>query len=153
MSELLNRLLSKCEPDPNSGCWLWTAGLTTNGYGSTMIRVQGKQYARRAHRLSYELHCGEIPDGMFVCHKCDTPACINPDHLFLGSPKDNVVDMIQKGRRATFVLPPRGAQLSAEVRADLLKREMSSRAYAEKYSMPAATVRSVWRLDQRRSAA
>lgn len=87
------RLLSAIEMDPNSGCWLWTKALD-HGYGR--IRVNGKD--ARAHRASYKIFRGEIPIGMFVCHKCDTPACVNPDHLFLGYAKENHLDMENKGR-------------------------------------------------------
>lgn len=64
------------------------------GYGqfNTSIKLV------RAHRFSYELHFGKIPQGMFVCHKCDIPNCVNPEHLFLGTPKDNTQDCIRKGR-------------------------------------------------------
>lgn len=78
-------------PEPNTGCWLWTAGWDRYGYGMLAGNV-------KAHRRSYELHVGEIPAGLCVCHKCDTPACVNPDHLFLGSNRDNVADMRAKGR-------------------------------------------------------
>lgn len=74
-------------------CWLWT-GINTDRYGK--LKISGKMVL--AHRYSYELHFGTIPDGLFVLHKCDTPACVNPDHLFLGTKQDNAADREQKGR-------------------------------------------------------
>lgn len=81
-------------PEPNSGCWLWTGGLISTGYGK--MRHKGKM--QRAHRVSYELHRGPIPTGMKVCHRCDVPTCVNPDHLFLGTDMDNAQDREAKGR-------------------------------------------------------
>jgi hypothetical protein len=82
---------------PNlSGCWIWNSKnpeLYRYGLGA---RLNGKQMG--AHRLSYLLHHGEIPNGMLVCHRCDVGMCVNPDHLFLGSGKDNMLDAKNKGR-------------------------------------------------------
>lgn len=93
------RLLDKCVPEPNSGCWLWTASSTkhpTHPYG--MIGFKGK--VRIAHRVAYECWVGPIPQGMHVCHKCDVTLCINPDHLFAGTRLDNMRDASIKGRAA-----------------------------------------------------
>ena len=73
------------------GCLLWQGSLTYGGYGRFDSR-------RTAHRVSWELANGAIPTGKLVLHRCDTPACVNPQHLFLGTPSDNAIDMMKKGR-------------------------------------------------------
>lgn len=83
--------------EKSAGCWLWTGLVDKDGYGR--IRVNGRQ--TRTHRLSYEMHFETIPDGMAVCHRCDTPACVRPDHLFLGTAGDNNEDRRRKGRSAS----------------------------------------------------
>lgn len=80
--------------DRSSECWTWTAVKNHWGYGRIM--VQGK--ARAAHRVSYLISNGPVPAGMCVLHTCDNPPCVNPSHLFLGTLKDNMLDMVRKGR-------------------------------------------------------
>lgn len=90
--ELKERLLGKIKIDTN-GCWNWTGALR-GGYGC--VSINKKLFA--AHRLSYEVYISLITDNLFVCHKCDNPKCINPNHLFLGTHKDNMKDAFDKGR-------------------------------------------------------
>jgi len=92
------------------GCWLWTAAKAEFGYGVIGLGGRGTGLIR-AHRASWELAHGAIPDGMFLLHRCDVPACVNPAHLFLGTLADNAHDAIAKGRA---VDPPRNPHLRGE---------------------------------------
>lgn len=89
---LLERFEEKILITPS--CWIWTAQKKTKGYG--VIGVAGK--TKTASRVSYELYVGEIPNGLFVLHRCDNPSFVNPDHLFLGTAADNAADRDAKGR-------------------------------------------------------
>ena len=90
----LERLLKNVQYEPNTGCWIREKSHTE--FGHALIKYGDKLIY--AHRLSWMIHKGDIPQGLCVLHKCDMPACINPDHLFIGTLKDNTQDMIKKGR-------------------------------------------------------
>jgi hypothetical protein len=91
----LDRFNAAIEKQGDDGCWLWTKRSTTS-YGYGQLWEGRKRW--EAHRLSWTIHRGPIPAGMCVCHRCDVPQCVNPDHLFLGNQRDNLRDMLLKGR-------------------------------------------------------
>jgi hypothetical protein len=96
LEKLRARFAVKWKNDPETGCWLWIASVAGLGYGQ--IKIPGQRRQIYAHRLSYLLHVGEIPEGLVICHRCDVPRCVNPAHLFIGTGADNQQDMTAKGR-------------------------------------------------------
>lgn len=98
------RIENNSIPVPESGCWIWLGATKGNvplreyGHLITGSRQDDSRKTVAAHRASYEAYIGPIPEGMFVCHHCDTPSCVNPAHLFIGTRQDNVDDRERKGR-------------------------------------------------------
>lgn len=97
MKTLEERFWTKVDKSIESGCWEWLA-FTNKKYGVLKGLGGRKGKVLAAHRVSWEIHNGVIPEGLCVLHRCDNPKCVNPDHLFLGTQKDNVDDMMNKGR-------------------------------------------------------
>ena len=134
---LIDRFEAQYVPVPHCGCWLWIGSADEDGYGS-IYDGRGK----RAHRVAWELFRGDIPHGMQVCHKCDTPACVNPDHLFIGTGLDNMRDKVRKGRlRVRHKLNP--SQVNA-IRLDERPNPVIARHYGINRGQ-------VWRIKTRRA--
>lgn len=126
------------------GCWIWAAGMDKDGYGRFRGEYDGRMYLT-AHRYSWALHNRQqIPDGMLVCHKCDNPRCVNPDHLFLGTNTDNMRDKIAKNRHNA----PRGALAPTAILTEEQARAILAdpRPYAQiaaDYGVAAPTIGSI----------
>lgn len=152
------RFSSRFQVDPVTGCWNWTGLRNKKGYGIIGGTIGGKRYApvgsaMLAHRVSWIMYRGEIPEGAgahgtVVMHKCDNPACVNPHHLVLGTQSDNVKDMIEKGRR-----PPRKVKYGIEHHRSVVTNQAdidlicstqgNTKALAEKLGVSISTIKKV----------
>ena len=127
---------TKTNPVSSHECWEWIGFKDGNGYG---------RYGRiLAHRIAYELTLGEIPRGMAVCHKCDNPGCVNPDHLWIGTQADNVRDMLAKGRDRRG--PPRRGETSNKAKLtsnqvrEILQSTETLRTLADRYGVSGTAI-------------
>lgn len=124
-----------------NGCWIWKAGIKADGYGFLWIK---KGNTVLAHRLSYELFVGQIPKGLFVCHRCDNPPCVNPDHLFLGTHAENMADCAIKGR-----YPDRKgekhpmAKLTEPMVLEILRSSESHKELAERFGISQGNISQI----------
>lgn len=134
----------------DSECWIWTGGTSSDGYG----KVKRKGKSVRAHRVFYEHFVGNIPDGMFVCHTCDTPLCVNPAHLWVGTHAQNEKDKDVKGRRSPSPstshphLVPKGEKhpkhkLTNQNVSEILQSQETSYVLAEKFGVDPSTIQRV----------
>jgi hypothetical protein len=140
-------------PEPNSGCWLWLGATSYHNplttvllYGRFFIGDGSKPRIERAHRASWRLYRGPIPDKQLVCHSCDNTLCVNPDHLWLGSHKSNTQDMIAKGRRKgnKSGRPKLTADQVISIRADSRQQAIIAREYGVWRDV-------IWRIKTRRT--
>ena len=135
---------------PGVGCWEWKGRRLPGGYGQ--LSVRGKNVC--AHRVSYEIHTGPIPDGLDVCHRCDNPPCVRPDHLFLGTRSENLQDATRKRRTRTtpqYGWDNKKTKLSeeqvAEIRARYAAGERNQSALAREFGVHHSRV---WQLVNRK---
>ena len=147
-----SRFDQKWIPEPNSGCWLWTANWSaTAGYG-LFCRIP-RVPAEGAHRSAWILYKGPIPDGLHVLHHCDNRLCVNPDHLFLGTHTDNMRDAAAKGRLSwNSIEKPRnlprgilhhGSKLTEQDVIEIRSKKMSQEKLARKFGVSRKTVQRV----------
>lgn len=106
----VEQILNRFEEDEN-GCYIWQGYVHPNGYGR--LRLGGRTWG--THRLAYELLVGELPEGKWVLHHCDVKLCGNPDHLYAGTPSDNLQDAYDRGRRVPYWLGKRGPNYIGDV--------------------------------------
>lgn len=140
---LVDRFWPKVKVGAKDECWPWIAGAKTHwGYGR--INVGGK--AMHANRVAYELTHGPVPDGMFVCHRCDNPSCCNPAHLWLGTGLENTQDMDRKGRRRTVVRRGEASTSAKLTESDVRKIRASAledKRAAEAFGITPQQVRNI----------
>lgn len=139
----------------SDGCWLWVHSKTKAGYGK-FIRANEHIYA---HRLSWEIHYGPVPDGLFVCHRCDNPSCVRPDHLFVGTHQDNVDDCVAKGRHLAFRPRVHGSRAGSAKLTEaqvvtirqsygtngLTRRQLGQRYGVDKTTIDRILAKKIWR--------
>lgn len=132
---------------PFHSCWEWMGQLNNKGYA--MIWDKDRNQSVVASRIAYLLYIGDIPKGLYVCHSCDNRSCVNPNHLWLGTPKDNTQDMINKGRvqRGLEVKGKRKLRLEEVVQIKRLYKKgvkgWGHKALAKKYGMSQSAIRDI----------
>ena len=125
--------------NPNSGCWIWRSSLSSGGYGLFGVgsRTDKSKRMARAHRVAWEIYRGPIPAGTDVLHRCDNPPCVNPEHLWLGSKRDNARDRVLKNRHGNQILSSDDIEEIRHVSGE------TNQSVADKYKVSEATIRDI----------
>jgi len=151
LGSIADRFHQKYEKIPIAGCWIWTAAVKEAGHGVIGVGSR-KEGLIKAHRLSYLLHKGGITKGLNVLHQCGVASCVNPDHLYLGTQKENARDMIRHGRH--FLPDNKGekatwAKLTKQnvleiIAAKIGKKKGTGTALARKFNVHKSTIYQIW---------
>ena len=143
-----NRFWTKV--DQSGECWLWTAATNEHGYG--MFSVGGRAGRMMlAPRVAWELTSGPIPDGLHIRHQCDTPACVRPDHLLLGTPAQNTADKVSRGRQAKGTIFPQAILTEdevAQIRSTYAKGGVTQRQLAESHGVSQSVICGIVRRER-----
>jgi hypothetical protein len=130
----------------SSGCWLWQRGKDKDGYGQCHgAKCASQLKVTRAHQLAWVIQYGAIPEGKCVCHHCDNPSCVNPEHLFLGTFADNNHDMMQKGRYRPRVIDSGKLTRSQKEQIMALKGKQTGTKVAIEFGISFSRVYQLWR--------
>jgi hypothetical protein len=132
------RIFNRCRMS-DKGCWLWSGPFGSGGYGSFSVR----DVDQRAHRASYTIFKGPIPKGLHVLHRCDTPACVNPAHLRVGTHRENMTERDTRGRRDVRGEKIGTAKLTIDQVIEIKKSSLGLKALAEMYDVKYQTI---WRI-------
>lgn len=130
--DVISRFWSKVKRTAPDECWIWTGRSNTKGYGE----LEAGRKRMKAHRISWEMKHGPIPENMFVCHRCDNPPCVNPGHLFIGTPAENARDMSLKNRGP-------GSKLTIPQVLEICKSTIPSKELAEKFNVAKGTIYNI----------
>ena len=134
----MEKFMDRVSPEPNSGCWLWVGTEGAGGYGS----FYSDKGIVRAHRWSFVTFNGKLRKGKLVCHRCDTPACVNPKHLFAGTHKDNAADCVAKGRLRIVRRPKKALIVNEDGFLPVLTCPYCSRSWhPQKETLPAFCIK------------
>jgi hypothetical protein len=131
--------MAKVKKNETTDCWEWCGERSPYGYGR--FTKEGKK--QQVHRISYEIHCGVIPLGMCVCHRCDNRICVNPDHLFIGTHSENSADMVAKGRQVRGTDIPQAKLTEQEVISIRGTHGLSHRKIARMYGVSPSQINDI----------
>lgn len=145
ITENQDRFWAKVHPEPNTGCWLWSGAVGLSGHGQFYL-PQPVKHLTAAHRISWMMHYGDLSATQLVCHRCDNPYCVNPEHLFLGSHQDNSRDCRAKGRLKMPTVQGQNNAQSLLTDNDVLAIRFSRKSCAElsdEYGVARSTIHAI----------
>lgn len=137
---LRERFEQKIMFEPMTGCWFWTGSTLASGHGQISVRTK---FNMKAHRLSFEFYKGPIPDGLDVCHHCDEPSCVNPDHLYAGTHQQNMNDRERRGRGVRLTGEANGASKLSYEQVRQIRAGMRTKDAVSQFGICRTTIKNI----------